>query len=201
MAAVERGPKPPLIAIDGLPCSGKSTLVERLKQRLDLDCIYLDDFVLPEADWPSRSEPAFPFPYIRYDAFLDAIRTLASVGQCFYHPFDWERLAVSTTPRVVSLSKPVLVEGVSALNPSVCDLYGLKIYVDSDRATTLETALNRGVGRWAAEWRDLFLPSADIYMLTQPMNRADLMVAGRGIEDKEADRALSPSPLAGEGGA
>ena len=147
IAAIEDAPTPPLIAIDGLPCSGKSTLVERLQQRLDLDCIYLDDFVLPEAEWPAGIKPAFPFPYIRYEAFQDAVRTLATVGSCSFFPFDWETLAVSTTPRIVGLTKPVLVEGVSALNPRLCDLYGLKIFVDSDQATTLEAALQRGVGR------------------------------------------------------
>jgi uridine kinase len=187
ITAIESGPKPPLIAIDGLPCSGKSTLVDRLSERFASDCIYLDDFVLPEADWPVGITPGFPFPYIRYDEFLDAVRTLASIGTCSYHPFDWERLAVSPIPRVVSLSKPVMIEGVSALNSGLCDLYGLKIFVDSDRTTTLAAAIDRGVGKWAAEWRDLFLPSADIYMLTQPTSRADLILPGRGIEDEETD--------------
>lgn len=181
IAAIEDAPTPPLIAIDGLPCSGKSTLVERLQQRLDLDCIYLDDFVVPEAEWPSDIKPAFPFPYIRYEAFVAAVRTLASLGECSYLPFDWEAFATSSTPRTVSLTKPVIIEGVSALNPDLCELYGLKTFVDSDRATTLTAAMERGVGRWTAEWRDLFLPSADIYMLSQPVCRADLIVAGRGI--------------------
>jgi uridine kinase len=187
ITAIESGPKPPLIAIDGLPCSGKSTLVERLSDRIDLDCIYLDEFVLPEADWPIGITPAFPFPYIRYDAFLEAVRTLAGTGECSYFPFDWEALATSTTARTVSLTKPVIVEGVSALHSELCDLYGLKIFVDSDRTTTLAAAIDRGVGKWAAEWRDLFLPSADIYMLTQPTSRADLILPGRGIEDEETD--------------
>jgi uridine kinase len=71
--------QPALIAIDGLPCSGKGTLVGRLKERMDLDCIEVDDFVLPEEQWPSRNQPAFPFPFIRYKAFLEAVKTLTSV--------------------------------------------------------------------------------------------------------------------------
>lgn len=184
-AAIKGGPKPPLIAIDGLPCSGKTTLVEQLSQRLDLDCIYLDEFVLPEADWPVGITPVFPFPYIRYDAFLNAVRTLASTGECSYFPFDWAALATSSTVRTVNLTKPVIVEGVSALHPELCELYGLKIFVDSDRATTLAAATERGVGAWAAEWADLFLPSADIYMRTQPQSRADLVIAGRGSHCRE----------------
>jgi len=72
---------PPLIAIDGLPCSGKGTLVGKLREQVDLDCIELDDFVLPEKHWPSHHQPAFPFQFIRYDAFLEAVRTLAATGR------------------------------------------------------------------------------------------------------------------------
>jgi hypothetical protein len=95
VARVARGVQPPLIAIDGLPCSGKGTLVTKLKERVDLDCIYLDDFVLPEEHWRSRDHPAFLFQFIRYDAFLDAVRTLAATERCSYYPFDWNTPSAS----------------------------------------------------------------------------------------------------------
>ena len=172
---------PPLIAIDGLPCSGKSTLAERVRQKLGFDCLYLDDFVMPESDWSPGIKPAFPFEYIRYNAFVAAVTTLASTGECAFAPFDWNTFAISARRRTVKLNKPVIVEGVSALNPVLCPLYGLKIFVESDRATVLDAAVVRGGGAWAREWRELFLPSADIYMQSQPEQRADLRVAGRGI--------------------
>src|SRR5262249_50726518 len=59
-----RPPHPPLIAIDGLPCSGKSTLTETLARRHGYECLPLDDFIRPETEWPSRVRPAFPFEYI-----------------------------------------------------------------------------------------------------------------------------------------
>jgi uridine kinase len=104
---------------------------------------------------------------------------LASKGLCVYAPFDWETLTISKEPKTVSLAKPVIVEGVSSLNPVLAGLYGLKIFVDSDRATALEAATRRGAGMWFEEWRDLFLPSADIYMQSHPALRADLIVSGR----------------------
>jgi uridine kinase len=178
---VSKGVQPPLIAIDGLPCSGKGTLVAKLKERVDLDCIELDDFVLPEEHWPSRDQPAFPFQFIRYDAFLDAVKTLAATGRYGYYPFDWNTLSTSAHHREVRLTKPVVIEGVSSLNPVLCDLYGLKIFVESDRGTVLQAALRRGSGAWEREWRELFLPSVDIYMRTRPERRADLLVPGRRI--------------------
>jgi uridine kinase len=181
VARVARGVRPPLIAIDGLPCSGKGTLVTKLKERVDLDCIYVDDFVLPEEHWRSRDQPAFPFQFIRYDAFLNAVKTLAATGRCSYYPFDWNTLSISDHRRTVRLTKPIVIEGVSSLNPALCDLCGLKIFVESDRKTSLQTALCRGVGAWEREWRELFLPSADIYMQTRPERRPDFLVPGRGI--------------------
>jgi uridine kinase len=173
--------EPALVAVDGLPVSGKSTLAERIHDHLGYTAIYLDDFVRPESEWPSRSKPAFPFEYIRYDEFLAAVMTLAQTGACRYHPFDWSTLAVSPSLREVKLDLPVLVEGVSALNPELCDFYGLRLFVESDPATTLEAAFARGVGAWGREWRELFLPSAQLYMQTQPEKRADFVVLGRGM--------------------
>ena len=180
---VSKGVQPPLIAIDGLPCSGKGTLVAKLKERVDLDCIELDDFVLPEEHWPSRDQAAFPFQFIRYDTFVDAVKTLAATGRCSYYPFDWSTLSISEHQRELRLTKPIVIEGVSALNPVLCDLYGLRIFVESDRSTALQAALRRGGGAWERQWRELFLPSSDIYMRSHPERRADLMVPGRALSN------------------
>ena len=117
---------PTLIAIDGLPCSGKSTLADKIQAAHGFECLYLDDFVRPRDEWPSRES------------------------------------------KTLRLTRPVMVEGVSSLNTAVVELYGLKIFVDSDRSTTLETAIRRGGGTWSEEWRNLFLPSVDIYMQSHP---------------------------------
>jgi len=181
MKVVGRGVQPPLIGIDGLSVSGKSTLADRLCNELGFDSIALDDFVLPESEWPTRDLPAFPFEYIRYGEFLDAIRSLAATGSCRYRPYDWSTGAVSVAEREVAMDRGVIVEGVSALNPEVAALYGLRIFIESDAATTLEASLARGVGTWEREWRELFLPGAELYMKTNPRSRADLVVAGRGV--------------------
>jgi uridine kinase len=179
--AVRQLPRGSLIGIDGLPCSGKSSLVERIEARVDISCIYLDDFVRPERDWPSRNRLAFPFEYMRYDAFLAAVQALAAEGECSYHPYDWQTHSVMPEARTVTREQTVIVEGVSALHPELAPLYDLKVFVESDRATTLDASLARGVGAWEAEWRELFLPSADLYMAGDPAGRSDMLVAGRGV--------------------
>jgi uridine kinase len=176
-----RPPDPPLIAIDGLPCSGKSTLADKIQPAHGFECVYLDDFVLPDMDWPTRSKPAFPFEFIRYREFIDAVTALASTGRCIYAPFDWQTLTISKVLRTVTLDRPVIVEGVSSLNPILSPLYGVKIFVASDRKTALEAAERRGAGTWTSEWRNLFMPSADIYMNSNPTSRADWIVRGRVV--------------------
>ncbi|MEO6013590.1 MAG: hypothetical protein ABIQ30_08415 [Devosia sp.] len=179
---IEQLAAPSLIGIDGLPCSGKSTLAERLEQHFGIETIYLDDFVLPDSQWPRPVSPEFPFPYIRYAEFVRTVQTLASKGDVSFHRFDWASMGASKTPRTVRLDKHVIVEGVSALNASLTQLYSLGIFVESDRCTTIEAAIARGVGDWAEQWRSLFMPSADIYMQTDPIGRADMVFAGRGAE-------------------
>jgi uridine kinase len=169
-----------LIAIDGLPVAGKSTLAERMAEALQADCTYLDDFVAPEVDWPLPRRPAFPFQYIRYAEFLDSVTSLGRTGCCAYRPYDWSTGAIEADQRVLRLDRPVIIEGVSSLHPDLAPLYDLRIWVESDAATVLEASLKRGVGAWEREWRDLFLPSVELYLRTAPRDRADVVVAGRG---------------------
>ncbi len=173
---------PPLIGIDGLPCAGKTTLAFRLREIYGFEILQVDEFLRPEEDWPNR-RPGFPFSYLRYDEFLQAVTDLAETGACEYAPFDWERRAVSLVKRRITTARPVIVEGISALVPLLSRYYGLKILVQSARASVLEVAISRNFGVWASEWRRIFLPSADMYMMTRPEKRADLVVPGRGMSN------------------
>ena len=169
-----------LVAIDGLPVSGKSTLADRLAHELGAAIVYLDDFVRPEAEWRGKVGPEFPFPYMRYDDFSQTVVTLAGGRVARYRGYDREtwRLAESWTE--IDPGGLVVVEGVSTLNPALAPLYDLRLWVASDPATTLAASLARGVGDWEQEWRDLFMPSVEHYLATEPWLRADHIVAGRG---------------------
>jgi uridine kinase len=137
---------PSLIAIDGLPCAGKSAMAKRLGERLGGNCIELDEFVLPQQDWPKAIKPAFPFQYIRYEEFVEAVRALSTAGVCSFRPFDWNTWEISSKPRTVTRKAPVIVEGVSSLNPMLSPLFDIRVFVESDRLTVLRAATQRGVG-------------------------------------------------------
>lgn len=174
--------RPLLLGIDGRPCSGKSTLADMLAEKLDADSIFLDDFFIPQQDWPKDIKPAFPFPYFHNEQFVNSIKDL-SQGQVFsYSPFDWSSKKLSST-RSVDPKKPIIVEGVSVLREELSSCYFKKIFVISDRSSELE-AISKREGKALALWFDLYLPSVDIYWQTKPWKRADILYAGRGVKDK-----------------
>lgn len=168
------------IGIDGLPVSGKSTLAEALESELGAVCLYLDDFVIPDPLWPRPLRPAYPFPYIRHADFLATAAALVATRTCAFRPYDWDSGQLAAPRTLEAHDRPVIIEGASALDPALAPLYDLRLWVESDRATTLDAALARGVGPWADQWRDYFLPSVDLYMRTNPRGRADHIMAGRG---------------------
>ncbi|RYE53389.1 MAG: hypothetical protein EOP20_13470, partial [Hyphomicrobiales bacterium] len=169
-----------LVGVDGLPVSGKSTLADRLVKEFGAEIIYLDDFVLPQDEWQNSTQPGFPFPYIRHEAFFAAVETLVATGACRYQLYDWESGALGPWKEVRLGEKLVVVEGVSALAERLAPRYDLKIWVDSDPTTTLSASLARGVGAWERQWRELFMPSVEAYLQTRPKDRADIILAGRG---------------------
>lgn len=173
---------PRLIAIDGAPLSGKSTLAERLAARFGWPILGFDDFYLPEPDWPADIAPAFPFPFFRRDEFRAAVMGLKRDGACAWRPIDWPSLTVQPDALRLKTDGPVIVEGCSVLDPELAPLYDFRVFVASDRASLLQAQRARdGDNVLAADWRRLFLPSVDIYLAGQPEGRADLIVSGRGL--------------------
>ena len=185
VALIANRPDTRLVGIDGLPVSGKSTLADRLETELGAQILYLDDFVRPEAEWRGRITPAFPFEYIRYAEFLAAVQALGR-GEAIHIPlYDWSTGRVGDELREVRPEGLVVVEGVSALHPELAPLYDMRLWVESDAATTLAASLARGVGDWEHEWREVFMPSVALYLETEPKRRADFIIAGRGLARSE----------------
>ena len=89
IAFVGQRPQLRLLAIDGLPLAGKTTLADRLAAAIGGACVFLDDFIKSEREWRWRDRPSFPFDYIRYDEFMGAVVRLALDGECRYRPWDY----------------------------------------------------------------------------------------------------------------
>jgi uridine kinase len=180
VALIASQPKPLLVAIDGLPLAGKTTLAQQVIEELGAECLRLDDLVRPEVEWSSRDKASFPFDFVLYDEFVDAVRSLAHNRCCRFHPYNWETGCIENLPKVVQGDGIAIVEGVSALHPDLTPLYDLRVWIESDAKTILPALFERGVGSWAREWEFMFLPSVELYLQTDPKARADVVALGRG---------------------
>lgn len=170
-----------LIGIDGRPGSGKTTLIAELEKALTVQTIYLDEFFIPQRDWPHDQSPRFPFFYFRYQEFIDGIKALASGKRFTYYAYDAQTDAPSKKVTTIEPEGIIIVEGVSALNAELAPLYHTKIWVEGDHSNELVALQERENGKNWDVWNKLYLPSIEIYCLQKPWKRADIIYEGRGI--------------------
>lgn len=177
--------RPILIGIDGRPCSGKSTLADKLVEEIGAEAIFLDDFFIPQADWPKDIKPAFPFPFFRYQEFVQGVLAL-SHGRIFrYRAFDWVTKRLGDL-RTVDPKNTIIVEGVSALCEQLVSYFYRKIFVVSDRTDEFDAIAERENQEGLMLWKQLYLPSVELYWQTKPWKRADILYAGRGVPNKHS---------------
>lgn len=170
-----------LIAIDGAPLAGKSTLSERLSRRFELPILCLDDFFTGPNSWPADLPPTYPFPFFHYEEFESAVRALRDEGRAEWRPWDWEGGRIRPEPRRRRRRTAAIVEGCSVLDPRFCGLYDLRLFVASDGNTRRAAQRARDGEGDAANWETFYMPSAERYLATGPERRADHVVAGRGL--------------------
>ncbi len=163
-----------IVAVDGAPVAGKSTLAKRLKAKFGLHVLGLDEF------FSGPAAPSWPFRYYRYDAFIQALDDWRQRGRFRYQPFDWLKMRVSESVREVATDGPLLVEGCSLLQPDLADRYDVAFFVESDLASRQAAQRERDGAFMADTWRDAIWPSVELYLATQPARLADHLVAGRG---------------------
>lgn len=179
--------RPLLIAVDGRPCSGKTTLTAQLEKSLQAQVMYLDEFFIPQRQWPQDRTPIFPFFYFRYHEFLDGVKALAAGKKFRYRTYDWQIDDISMQEKCIDPSQVVIIEGVSALNQEIASVYFKKIWVASDQDTELEEIKKREHGNNLDLWMNIYLPSVDLYCLQKPWLWADIVYAGRGLSHGETD--------------
>ena len=170
-----------VIAIDGLPLSGKSTLADRLASSFDLEVLGFDGFVLPRNMRPQGLGPGFPFPFFRVEEFRQVVRSVGRGESASYRAYDWRTGRIGRSPTLIAPRRGIIVEGCSTLDPELVHLFDLRLFVESDAASLMQARSARDGHSDEDNWRDLYLPSVALYMETRPQARADFIIGGRGL--------------------
>lgn len=160
-----------IVAIDGFGASGKSSLAAKLAAQCHGQVICLDDFARPGT------------PTWEHERFIDEVLTPLRAGcEAVYH--RWRHDApVSLGQARVEPSRPVFVEGVSALALGVVERVGrwwdLSLWLEVDEATRRRRIAKRDTAALMACWEQQWWPSERRYFTTEhPLTRADFVVRG-----------------------
>lgn len=147
----------------------------KLAQTLGAQAIYLDEFFIPQRDWPQNQHPRFPFFYFRYQEFVNGIKSLAAGRLFTYHAYDWQIDGPSATASTIKPEGIILIEGVSALNIELASLYAKKIWVDSDTSTEMIAIEAREKGANLDLWKKIYICPAQKYIACKSLGKEPIL--------------------------
>lgn len=151
-----------LLAIDGNCCAGKTTMANRLGERLHAPVFHMDDFFLrPEQRTPERL--SLPGGNVDAERFLAEVLSPISRGEpVSYLRYDCKedrlRAPVPIAPAAVCI-----VEGAYSLHPLLASHYDLKLFCRVDPALQKERVLRRNGKVMLSMFTDRWIPLENAY--------------------------------------
>lgn len=135
--SIKKPIKPIIVGIEGFGGSGKTTLANKLKNKLNkCAVISIDSFIIKEnAKQGKPQEETFDIGRLEEQVLKPA----SSGGQISYQVLDW---ANNTLGKMIELTNIdyLIIEGITSFHPTVEHYYDYKIWVD----TPIEVAKSRG---------------------------------------------------------
>jgi len=126
--ALQKTQTPFNVAIDGMSCSGKSTLAALLGKVYDCNLFHMDDFFLPR-ELKTKERLDEPGGNVDYERFRQEVLVGLTEERPFsYRPFSCKSQAL-VEPVQVSPKPLNIVEGAYSLHPSLEDAYQLKVFL------------------------------------------------------------------------
>ncbi len=202
------GTRPFIIGVAGGTCSGKTTVAERLAQRMNsgeggerVALLQLDSYY-----WARDHEPFEKRVKVNYDhpdAFdwpllIEHVRLLCGGGRVPVPVYDYTNHTRSGEVEVVGPAQLIVVEGILVLyEPELRDLFDLKVYVDADGDLRFIRRLERDVadrGRTSqsiiAQYLATVRPSHQQFI--EPSKRhADVIIPHGGMNEPALDVLLA----------
>jgi uridine kinase len=161
-------PRPVFVGIDGLGGAGKSTLAQRLADKIGcVRVVHVDDFARPGV--PGWEQARFE---------REVAQPLRSGREGRYQRWDWDS-DTGAEWHTVPVDSVVVVEGVSSTRAEVAVPWSLTVWVDTPPDVRLARGVERDGEALRAQWEQVWMPEEDAYIDAQsPHLRADLLVRG-----------------------
>ena len=180
----------PVIGIDGLGGAGKSTISEKLCQKLEEHhysalLLHIDDFIHVRevrynpaySDWQCYYDLQW-----RYDYFLDVIRNIKDCRDDYIdiELYDKDNDTYFQQRFDVSRNSIVIVEGIFLQRKELKDVFDYMVYIDIPEEIRLERVLKRdtyigGEQEIIDKYKNRYFPAEHKYIENyQPQKRADL---------------------------
>lgn len=144
-----------LIGIDGMCCSGKTTLCEELLKKYDCNVFHMDDFFLrPEQRTAERLSEVGG--NVDYERFKEEVLKPLQQGETFsYRPFDCSTGGFKEKVEVFP-KKWNIIEGVYCLHPHFGEAYDYRFFMDVEEEEQKRRVLKRSGAekyqRFVSEW-------------------------------------------------
>lgn len=154
--------KPGVIAVDGPSSSGKTTLIEDLKTKIDFSLISMDDFFLPPSLRTKErySEKGGNIDYTRF--LQEVIAPLEEKRDFKYRRFSCSTFTY-TEEKLVKVDNLIIVEGVYSLHPKFPCYWDLSFFLSVDEEERMRRLRLRSpekfsdyVGKWIPLEREYF---------------------------------------------
>jgi len=181
-----------VIAIAGGSGSGKTTIAERVAQRLAAPLIAEDDYYFCRTTFPAFDEDTHDFdaPEAKDHALLQAHLALARRGEAFAKPlYDFTEHARRGESATVAPGRFLVLEGLHAFAaPSLRAVIDLAVYIDAPEALRFARRLARDT---AVRGRSEAFVHAQFQRTVQPAHAASVepqkAIADLVIEIRAAD--------------
>jgi len=150
-----------LIAIDGRCASGKTTLAEELKKKIQCNVIHMDDFFLrPEQRMPKRYEEAGG--NVDRERFLtEVLKQLQTEAEFSYRPFDCRTMSLGE-PVTVKPNRITVIEGTYSCHPVLWRYYDLHIFMTTTPQKQQDRLAMR-IGANLQMFREKWIPLEERY--------------------------------------
>ncbi len=163
--SVSKEKKPLIIAIDGRCASGKSTLAEKLAQKLDCNIIHTDDFYLQPFQ---RTEERYlePGGNLDRERLADEILLPLSKGEKpFYRPFLCQTMDFGEEIELKD-KKIYIIEGSYSCHNELRGFYDITVFVTTDKDTQRKRILERNGEEELKSFLEKWIPLEEKYFET-----------------------------------